>query len=266
GSIRAFGASLGVMTIATFAMMGLNLFVMQYLQLVHGLSPLGAGLWVLPMTGGMMVGMLAAPALTSRVRPAFVIATGMGTAAVGIILMTQVTSSDGFAALIAGTVLMGGGFAPAAALGTDLVISSAPAARPGAASAVSETSNEFGGALGLAILGSVGTAVYRAGMDHEVTAGLRPATAAAARDTLAGAGEVAATLPPGPGAHLLHVAQAAFADGLRVTAGISAVLVVGGSVLAAVLLRTVRSGPASTARKDDLAPAPAGAATHGGNR
>jgi len=264
--IRAFGASLGVMTIATFAMMGLNLFVMQYLQLVHGLSPLGAGLWVLPMTGGMMVGMLAAPALTSRVRPAFVIATGMGTAAVGIILMTQVTSSDGFAALIAGTVLMGGGFAPAAALGTDLVISSAPAARAGAASAVSETSNEFGGALGLAILGSVGTAVYRAGMDHEVTAGLRPATAAAARDTLAGAGEVAATLPPGPGAHLLHVAQAAFADGLRVTAGISAVLVVGGSVLAAVLLRTVRSGPASTARKDDLAPAPAGAATHGGNR
>ncbi|PSL02154.1 DHA2 family multidrug resistance protein-like MFS transporter [Haloactinopolyspora alba] len=237
-----YGAALGVMTISTFAMMGLNLFVMQYLQLVHGLSPFRAGLWVLPMTGGMMLGMSVAPALAGRVRPAFLIAAGMFVSAVGVGLMTQVGETGGFAMLIAGTVVMAAGFAPAAALGTDLVISSAPAESAGAASAASETSNEFGGALGLAVLGSVGTAVYRARMDDTLPSGLDPAAAEAARETLAAATAVAGRSPEQVGAELLEVARAAFTDGLQVTAVVSTTAVVVGGVLAAVLLRNVRQG------------------------
>ncbi len=239
-----YGASLGVMTICTFAMMGINLFTMQYLQLVHGLSPLRAGLWVLPMTGGMMVGMMAAPILASRIRPAFVIAGGMVTSTLGLALMAQVGVGNGFALLIAGTVVMAAGFSPAAALGTDLVISSAPPAKAGAASAASETSNEFGGALGLAVLGSVGAAVYRARMTDDMPAELPSGASDAARDTLAAATAVSDQLPAAAGADLLETAKVAFTTGFQITALTSMAVVAVGAILAAVLLRNVRR-PAS---------------------
>ncbi|SDT02007.1 MFS transporter [Jiangella sp. DSM 45060] len=236
---RAFGVTLGVMTTATFAMMGLNLFVMQYLQLVHGLSPLRAGLWVLPMTGAMMIGMMAAPLLVRYVRPGYVISGGLLVSSAGIALMTQIDGSSGFGVLIAGTCVMAAGFTPQAALGTDLVIRAAPPEKAGAASAASETSNELGGALGLAILGSVGTAVYRSGMSDSVPSELPGDAAAAAGDTLAGATAVAATLPDAVGGPLLDAARAAFTDGLQATAVVSALAVLAGAVLAAVLLRRV---------------------------
>ncbi|TDE09455.1 MFS transporter [Jiangella asiatica] len=250
---RAFGATLGIMTTATFAMMGLNLFVMQYLQLVQGLSPFRAGLWVLPMTGAMMVGMTLVPVLAGRFRPGYLIAGGMFVSAAGIAIITQVDGSSGFAVLITGTCVMAVGFTPAAALGTDLVISAAPPERAGAASAVSETSNEFGGALGLAILGSVGTAVYRSGMDSDLPAGLDPAAADAARDTLAGAVAVGGELPSGAGTTLVELARAAFTDGLQATAAVSASIALVGAVLAAILLRRVRAG--DDAPSNDDAPA-----------
>lgn len=245
---RGFGATLGVMTTATFAMMGLNLFVMQYLQLVHGLSPFRAGLWSLPMTGAMMIGMMFAPLLAARFRPGYVIAGGLLVSAAGIAMMTQADGSSGFAVLIAGTIVMAVGFTAPAALGTDLVIRAAPPEKAGAASAASETSNELGGALGLAILGSVGTAVYRSGMSDSLPSELPGDAAAAAGDTLAGATAVAAALPDGVGGPLLAAAQAAFTDGLQATAVVSALAVLAGAVLAAVLLRRV-GGP-------DAPPAP----------
>ncbi|WP_026876111.1 MFS transporter [Jiangella gansuensis] len=250
---RAFGATLGIMTAATFAMMGLNLFVMQYLQLVHGLSPFRAGLWVLPMTGAMMVGMVLVPVLVTRIRPGYLIAAGMAVSAAGIAVITQVGGSGGFDLLITGTCIMAVGFTPAAALGTDLVISAAPPERAGAASAVSETSNEFGGALGLAILGSVGTAVYRAAMDTDLPTQLAPEAAGVARDTLAGAVAVAGELPAGAGATLIQLARAAFTDGLQATAAVSAIIALAGAVLAAVLLRRVRAGEDVEPNSDDTA-------------
>jgi DHA2 family multidrug resistance protein-like MFS transporter len=237
---RAFGATLGVMTTATFAMMGLNLFVMQYLQLVHGLSPFRAGLWVLPMTGAMMLGMILVPLLAPRIRPGRLIAGGLLVSGVGIGVMTQVGGSSGFGVLITGTCVMAAGFTPLAALGTDLVIRAAPPSKAGAASAASETSNEFGGALGLAILGSVGTAVYRSGMSSSSDlSGVDASATEVAGDTLAGAVAVAATLPDGAGAPLLAAARDAFTDGLQATAVVAAAIVVVGAVLAAVLLRRV---------------------------
>lgn len=232
---RAFSGALAVMTTSTFAMMGLNLFVMQYLQLVRGLSPFQAGLWSLPMTGAMMLGMTTTPVLGSRFRPAYVMAGGLVVGAVGIALMTQVDGDSGFALLITGASLMGAGFAPAAALGTDLVVSAAPPERAGAASAVSETANEFGGALGLAVLGSIGTAVYRSQVSDGLPAGLNDQQTGLVQDTLAGASAVAAQVPGG--ADLLAHARAAFASGLGTTAWVSAVLVLAGAAASVVLLR-----------------------------
>lgn len=243
----AFSASLGVLTAATFVMMGLNLFLMQYLQLVHGLSPLQAGLWSLPQAGAGLVGMILAPVLVRSIRPAYLIAAGMAFAAAGIFLFTRLEPDQSLAVVVTGTAIMSFGFAPAMALGVGLVVGAAPPERAGAASAVNETAGELGGALGLAVLGSIGTAVYRDRVDDlpaEVPAG----AVAAARDTLAGALATAEDLPAGLASTVTQTAQAAFTDATAAVAYVGLVLIAMASVAAAVLLRRVQPAnePAET--------------------
>jgi DHA2 family multidrug resistance protein-like MFS transporter len=105
---------------------------------------------------------------------------------------------------------------------------------------LSETSAELGGALGIAVLGSVGTAVYRGQMTDAIPIGTPPGAAEAARDTLGGAVAAAADLPAQVGAALLDAARQSFTQGLRATAAVSAALAVAVAVLTAALLRGVR--------------------------
>ena len=97
--------------------------------------------------------------------------------------------------MVAGSVVFSLGLAPVFTLATDIIVGSAPPERAGAASAISETSAEFGGALGIAILGSIGTAVYRGQVADAFPAGIPPGAAEAARETLGGAVAAAAQLP-----------------------------------------------------------------------
>jgi MFS transporter, DHA2 family, multidrug resistance protein len=127
-------------------------------------------------------------------------------------------------------------------LATDLMVGAAPPERAGAASAISETSSELGGALGIAVLGSVGTAIYRSQVADTIPAAVPSQAAGAARDTLGGAVAVAGRLPEQLGAALLDAARQAFTQGLRLTFAISAAVVVGIAILVAVLLRHVGAG------------------------
>jgi DHA2 family multidrug resistance protein-like MFS transporter len=129
-------------------------------------------------------------------------------------------------------------------LATDLIVGSVPPERAGAASGISETSAEFGGALGIAVLGSIGTAVYRSEVAGAFPNGVPSGAAEAARDTLGGAVSVAGRLPDPLAAGLLDGAREAFAQALQVTAIASAAIVVGVAVLALLLLRHVRVGSA----------------------
>ena len=129
------------------------------------------------------------------------------------------------------------GLAPVFTLATDLIVGTAPPERAGAASAISETSAEFGGALGIAVLGSIGTAVYRGQVAARLPAGVPPAAAAAARDTLGGAVAAAAQLPEPLAATLLGAAREAFVHGLQLSSLIGAVGLAGTAVLVAFLLR-----------------------------
>jgi DHA2 family multidrug resistance protein-like MFS transporter len=158
---RAFSAALVANTLDFFVSFAALLFIAQYLQLVLGLSPLEAGVWMLPSSLGFIVGSLLTPLLVRRARPAYVMAAGMVLAAVGFGLLTQVDPAAGLAVLVAGSVAFSLGSAPMTTLATDLMVGTAPPDRAGAASGISETSSEFGGALGIAILGVIGTAVYR---------------------------------------------------------------------------------------------------------
>jgi len=139
------------------------------------------------------------------------------------------------------------GLTPVVTLTTDIVLSAAPAERAGAASALSETSSEFGGALGIAVLGSIVTAIYRGAIDGAIPGGISPEAAAAARGTLGGAVAVAAQLPAELGAQLLGSARTAYAASFEVVAAISVGTVLCAAVLAAVLLRRVGE-PVNTPR------------------
>jgi DHA2 family multidrug resistance protein-like MFS transporter len=140
--------------------------------------------------------------------------------------------------MVTSAVISSLGLAPVFTLATDVVVGSAPPERAGVASAISETSSEFGGALGIAILGSIGAAIYRSTMADALPAGLAGAAEVeAARSTLGGAVVLAGQLAGSAGAELLEAARAALLHGLRLTAGICAavLLLVGG--LVAIRLR-----------------------------
>jgi DHA2 family multidrug resistance protein-like MFS transporter len=158
----AFAASLAANGLALFAVFGMDLFIAQYLQLVLGMSPFEAGLWTLPSAAGFIVGSNLAPVIAARVPTGRVVAGGAAVAAIGLALLTQVGAESGVALLSAGSVVLAVGAAQMLTLSTDLVVGSAPPERAGSASGMSETGTELGGALGIALLGSIGTAVYRA--------------------------------------------------------------------------------------------------------
>jgi MFS transporter, DHA2 family, multidrug resistance protein len=237
----AFNAALATNLLGIFIVVGYFLFVAQYLQLVLGLSPLQAGLWSLPSAVGFIVGSNVAPRVLRRVRPAFVIGGGLGLAAVGLGVLTQVGGSpDADLGILAGASLVVSlGLAPVFTATTDLVVSSAPPERAGAASGISETGAELGGALGIAILGSIGVAVYRAELAAALPAGLPAEAAGVARDTLGGAVGAASQLPGQLGALLVDAAREAFTQGLQLTAALSAAVAVGIAILATVMLRAV---------------------------
>jgi MFS transporter, DHA2 family, multidrug resistance protein len=240
--VRAFSASLAVYTLGILVLFGAFLFVFQYLQLVEGLSPLEAGLWTLPSFAAFIVGSMVAPVLTRWARPAYVMAIGLAVGAAGFGLLTQVAADSGLAVVVGSSVVYSLGLSPLFTLTNDLIIGAAPPERAGAASAISETGAELGGALSIAILGTLGTAVYRSRVTDELPAGVPPEQAETARDTLGGAVAAGEELPEPLATSLLDVVREAFTVGFQVSALTSAVLAAGTAVLAAILLRNVRMG------------------------
>src|SRR5918994_1121590 len=183
----AFSLALGANTLAFAVVFGIEVFVAQYFQLVLGYSPLEAGLWSVPAAAGFVVGSQLTPPLAARVGPPVAMLGGIVVAIAGVGILTQVSAAAGPGLLVAGLVILSLGMAPLFTLATALALGNAPPERAGAASGISETSSELGGALGLAILGTIGTAVYRG-----ETAGTLPdGVAGGASDTLAGAVAVA---------------------------------------------------------------------------
>lgn len=246
----AFSASLAAYTLAVFSALGVFLSIAQYMQLVLGLSPLEAGLWTLPSAGGFIAGSMLTPAIARRVRPAAVMAAGLAVAAAGFAMLTQVEVVSGLAVVVVATVVYALGLAPVVTLATDLIVGTAPPERAGAASAISETGAELGGALGIAILGSIGTAVYRRVMADALPAAVPAATREAAEGTLGGAVAVAAQLPAQLGAYLLGTARAAFVQGLELTAALCAAVALVTAVVVGLLLRHARPGAEREEQRD----------------
>ncbi|MEX1158010.1 MAG: MFS transporter [Thermomicrobiales bacterium] len=246
--VPAFSASLATNTLGIFAAFGIFFFTAQYLQLVEGMSPLRAGIWSLPSSVGFIVGAMLSPMIVRRVRAAYVVAGGLGIAASGFAVLTQIEAASGLTMLVTGSIILSLGLAPVFTLTTDLIVGAAPPERAGSAGALSETGSEFGGALGIAVLGSIGAAVYRGKMNDTIPDGVPPEAAESSRDTLGGAVGEAGLLPDPLGAELLDAAREAFVQALQLTAAISGAVMLATAVMAAVLLRNVRSGGESEDR------------------
>jgi DHA2 family multidrug resistance protein-like MFS transporter len=246
----SFSASLAAYGVGVLFLFGGFLFIPQYLQLVLGLSPLEAGLWTLPWALAFVVGSQLTPVIARRVPPAIVMAAGLVLAAAGFAVFTQVDGSSGFAVVVTGSVVFSLGTAPLFTLTNDLIIGSAPPERAGAAAGLSETAAEFGGALGIAVFGSVGVVIYRGAMAMAVPSGVPLEAADAARDTLGGAIEVAGQLPSRIGAALIDAAQRAFIEGLHVTAVISVIGSLALAMLVVTLLRGARTGSETEAQRE----------------
>ncbi|MCT2586822.1 MFS transporter [Actinophytocola gossypii] len=214
---------------------GLMLFMMLYFQLSAGLSTLEAGLAMVPGMAAATIGMQVGPKLAARVRPGYVIATGLVGMAAVLLVLTGIGPTGSTATIIVGFAVFSFCGAPLVALGTGMIVGNAPPEKMGMAGSMAQMSNEFGGMLGIAVLGSVGTGVYRATVEDSVPAGLSGASADAVRDSIAGAPTAAGELPEQAGAQLFSSAQSAFVDGFQV-------LVVTGSVIIAAAAVSVYFG------------------------
>ncbi|NBE99195.1 MFS transporter [Nonomuraea sp. KC401] len=232
---RKFSASLGTLMLVAMIGPGLGLLAAQYLQLVEELSPLQAGLWMLPTSATVIVGIAVTPVLARRFRPAHVIAGGLAAGVLGMVLFTQAGGAGGLAYVVIGQTMFFAGSSPLVVLGIDMVVGAAPPERSGVASALSETGQEFSAALGLAVLGSLATIVYRAGLT--VPEGTPAGLADAARDTLGGAVGAAEGRPAA--AELLAAAKDAFSGGLAAAGAASAVIMLAAAALALASLRHV---------------------------
>ncbi len=240
--VPAFSGALTANTLGFFVNFGIAVFIAQYLQLVLGLSPLEAGLWTLPWAGGFILGSMLTPVIVSRISAASAIVGGLALAAAGFGLLTQVSGDSSLATLVTGSVVLALGLAPVFTLAADLMVSAAPAERAGAAAGISETSSEFGGALGIAVLGVIGTALYRGEVADTVPAGIPSEAAEAARDSLGGAVAAGDELPEASAPELVDAASDAFTQALQLAATLSAAVLIAAAVLAWGLLRRV-GGP-----------------------
>jgi DHA2 family multidrug resistance protein-like MFS transporter len=237
---RTFRSVVTIFLLVGVIQSGAFLLINLYLQLVEELSPLQAGLRLLPAALAMIAATIVAPRIASRIRPAYVMAAALMISAVGYLVISQVDPSRGLTGLMVGLAIINVGVGPIVALGYGLVLGSAPPEKAGSASSVNETGGEFGVALGIAAIGSFGTAIYRFQMSGTVPAGVNARTADAAREGIAGAVSAAGQLPPRLAADLLDATHQAFTTALNVVAGISAIVFVGLAILAAVALRRVR--------------------------
>jgi DHA2 family multidrug resistance protein-like MFS transporter len=184
-----------------------------------------------------VIGSMLAPLISRRLRPVQLLVAGLLTAAAGVALLTQIDAPQGLRVLLAGSLLMGLGSGLVGTVATDVVISAAPADRAGAASAISETGAELGGALGIAVLGSVGLAVYRTHLDDMLPTALTTAQHRTATRTLADAARTSAHLPPPRSGELFHAAAAAFTDSLHIVAASAATITLLLALLTPLLVR-----------------------------
>ncbi|MFJ6948536.1 MFS transporter [Streptomyces wuyuanensis] len=231
---RGFSGAVLADLLTILGLSGLVFFLSQFLQLVQERPPLEAGLAELPAAIGAVATGLVAGRFARRFSVRSVVAGGLAAVGVALAVLTVIGSSTGYPLLGAALLVVGVGAGFSFTVTADVILSSVPKEQAGSASAVSETAYELGAALGIALLGSIVTGVYR---DFATPSGVPADVASAAHESLGGAVEAAAVLPAHQRAELVGAAQEAFVEGLRLAAGVGAAVLLATAVAAWFLMR-----------------------------
>ncbi|MEU3223523.1 MFS transporter [Streptomyces sp. NPDC006976] len=231
---RGFSGAVLADLLTILGLSGLVFFLSQFLQLVQGRGPLEAGLAELPAAVGAVTAGLLAGTVARRYSVRSVVAGGLGAIGVALAAVAAVHRDTDYPLIGALLLIVGVGAGFAFTVTSDVILSSVPKEHAGSASAVSETAYELGAALGIALLGSIVTGAYQS---FNAPAGTPPAVSSAAHESLGGAVESSHLLPGPQAAELVSAAQDAFTEGLRLAAGVGAVVLLATAAVAWFLLR-----------------------------
>lgn len=239
---RVFRTALLILTIGIFTVTAVNFLVPQFLQSVAGLTPLEAGLMTAPIALSAIAGSLTAPHLAARMSPAVVITAGAAISIAGYLTLTQAAPDRPHWIVVVGGAFAVLGLSPATVLTVDLVVGSAPEERAGSAAALSETSGELGVALGIAVMGTILTALYRSTLTDTMPGRLDTAVRDSALDGLPAAQHAAEALPPNLADALLAAARDAFSSSFNTVALVCATLALALALMTTLRLRHPRTG------------------------
>jgi EmrB/QacA subfamily drug resistance transporter len=231
-AVRAFSTAAASVTVIFFALFG-SLFVLtQYLQLVHGYSPLSAGVRALPFALAMAAVSPVSPVLAKRLGNRLVIPAGMALMGGGLLDLSTASVHTAYPPLAVAVAIMGAGMGLVMAPASTTIMTTVPAHQAGAGSAINDTIREVGGALGVAVVGSLSAAVYRSRLGSVLAAAHAPGHIAAAATSSVAAADAVGRQAGGPqGSELVAAAHAAFTHsmsmGMRLAAGVAIVAAVG---------------------------------------
>lgn len=254
-----FSAAVLINVIAVFTLLGVMFFFPQYLMLVQGIGSARAGAWMLPLAAATVVGSLASPGIARLLSVRTVIMTGLTVLTAGFLAATRLDDAATMSTFVTASVLIGLGIGLAETLTNDVILTTAPPSRAGAAAAISETGYEFGGAMGTAVLGTVGMAVYARSLS--ALDGVGADQVDASRQTLGAAHEIADELPAEIGPLWRQHASDAFVSGMDTVAMACTVIVATALVIA---WRGLRTPADDGAARETSSASPALAAEHGG--
>jgi len=260
---RAFSAASSAIGLTFLALFGSLFALTQYLQLVHGYTPLSAGVRALPFAVAVMATAPLSSRLVARLGIRLVIPAGLVGMGGGLLMLTQVTPTTSYSFLAIAVAIMGAGMGLVMAPAGESIMSVLPAEQYGAGSAVNDTVQELGGSLGIAVIGSIVASSFRHSLD---ASGLPSAITTPARSSIAAADATAAHAGPFA-AHVLDIAHQSFTSAMTTGFTVAGIIALGGALIVAVALprRAAKAGAAeladpagATGRAPELARASAG--------
>ncbi|MDX2380481.1 MAG: MFS transporter, partial [Acidimicrobiia bacterium] len=248
---RGFQLGTGVITFAFMIMFGFFFLLTQFLQFVRGYSPLDAGVATLPLAAALVAVSPRSAALGERFGPANVMTGGFVFLVIGLLVMATVDASTSYLVIAVGMVILGMGMGVTVAPGTGSIMSTVPLNKAGVGSAVNDTTREVGGALGIAILGSITNAAYRDEFDEGMLAALPDEAGDVVGESIGGAVAVAGQAPPGVGDALVAEAGDAYTSAFHISLTAAAVLAAIVGIVVFIAGRGYRPAPPADAQPLD---------------
>jgi DHA2 family multidrug resistance protein-like MFS transporter len=246
---RRFSTGSGVITVSFFVMFGFFFLITQYLQFARGYSALEAGLAGLPASLAFLVFSPRSAGLVDRYGPARVMALGLTVVAGAFALLTTLTTDTPYLVIGAAFALLGAGMSITAAPATSEIMTSVPLSKAGVGSAVNDTTRELGGALGIALLGSIANSAYRSGIDLDGIQ-LLARNRAAAEESIGAAASVAQQVPGG--GEVVSQAASAFTDAFTLTNRVALAIALTAAAAVLTVLRPRAGEPATDEAGDDV--------------